>query len=83
MMRSSRNLYGNYKAENTVDLKKKISGHTLIPALSFGILLEPADRVGSRKSLLFDPPGTRKTYMTFYKVDDAALTSKWVGDTEK
>ena len=65
----------------------------MLIAIIFGYLLDPAERVGSYTFLLFGPPGTgrtlfalslaRKHDMTFFKVDTAALTSKWVGDTEK
>ncbi|KAL8783970.1 MAG: hypothetical protein Q9195_009225 [Heterodermia aff. obscurata] len=74
------------------DLSQKISNQMLIPTL-FGHLLEPTDRVGSQTFLLFGPSGTGKTLfgqslakkhdMTFFKVDTAGLTSKYVGDTEK
>ena len=79
-------------AKNIVDLAKKISQQMTIPAL-FGHLLDPADRIGSQTFLLFGPPGTGKTLfahslakehgMSFFKVDNAMLASKWVGETEK
>ena len=80
------------KAENVQDLTRKIGEQFLLPTL-FGHLLGPEDQIGAQSFLLFGPPGTGKTLfvqslakihkMTFFKVDNAALTSKFVGDTEK
>ena len=63
-----------------------------IPLL-FSHLLQPNEKVGFQSFLLFGPPGTGKTLfaqslaaqrgMTFFKVQKDALTSKYVGDTEK
>ena len=79
-------------ADHALDIYEAIREQKQLPLL-FPHLLEPNQRLGFQSVLLFGPPGTGKTLfaqsiatkqeMTFLKVHNDSLVSKWVGLTEK